>query len=149
MMKKYVVRLNREEREELETLVSKGKVAARKRKHAEVLLKADQHHGGPKWIDQRIAEAFDVSVRTVECIRQRYVEEGLEPALVARKPKQPRRKPVFDGEKEARLIALSCSTPPEGRARWTLRLLADQVVELKIVGQVSHETVRQTLKKMS
>ncbi len=148
-MKRYVVRLNPYERETLETLVSKGKVAARKRKHAEVLLKADQEEGGPKWIDQKIAEAFDVSVRTVECIRQRYVEEGLESALVARKPRKPRRKRTFDGAKEARLIALSCSTPPEGRARWTLRLLADQVVELNIVDQVSRETVRQTLKKTS
>ena len=91
-MKKYVVRLNPEEREELETLVSKGKVAARKRKHAEVLLKADENESGPKWIDEKIAEAFDVSVTTVECIRQRYVEEGLESALVARKPRRPRRK---------------------------------------------------------
>jgi transposase len=148
-MKKYVVRLNREEREQLRTLISKGKVAARKRKHAEVLIKADESESGPKWIDKRIAESFDVCVRTVETIRQRYVEEGLESALVARKPRRPRRKPVFDGEKEARLIALSCSTPPEGRARWTLRLLADQVVELNIVDEVSHETVRQTLKKMS
>ena len=148
-MKKYVVRLSPEEREELKTLVSKGKVAARKRKHAEVLFKADENKGRPKWIDRKIAEAFDVSVRTVESIRQRYVEEGLASALVARKPWRPRRKRVFDGEKEARLIALSCSEAPEGRARWTLRLLADQVVELNIVDQVSHETVRQTLKKMS
>jgi transposase len=148
-MKKYVVRLSPEERETLRALVSKGKVAARKRKHAQVLLKADESKEGQKWVDQKIVEAFDVSVRTVECIRRRYVEEGLEAALVAKKPRSPRRKPVFDGETEARLIALSCSKPPEGRARWTIRLLADQVVELNIVEQVSHETVRQTLKKMS
>ena len=146
-MKRYVVRLNEEERKGLETLVSKGKVAARKRKHAEVLLKADESQEGPGWKDQRIAEAFDVGVRTVEYIRQRYVQEGFEAALVARKPRRPRRERVFDGEKEAKLIALSCSKPPEGRVRWTLRLLAGKVVELKIVDQISHETVRQTLKK--
>ena len=148
-MKKYVVRLNEEEREKLEALVSKGKVAARKRRHAEVLLKADEGEGGPGWIDQSAAEAFDVTVKTVENIRKRFVEEGLEAALVARKPRWPRRARVFDGEKEARLIALSCSKAPEGRARWTLRLLADKVVELNIVDQVSYETVRQTLKKTS
>jgi transposase len=147
MAKKYVVRLDGEERERLERLVSTGRVAAYKRRHAAILLKADQGPEGPAWTDARIAEALDVSVRTIESLRQRLVEEGLEACLVRKPPARPPRERKLDGEGEARLIALSCSAPPAGRTRWTLRLLADRLVALEVVDAISHETVRQTLKK--
>jgi len=146
-MKKYIVRLTDEEREELTRLVSKGKAAARKLTRARVLLKADVGDGGPGWTDDRIAEALDVSTRRVENIRKRLVEEGLEATVNRKKRCRPPRERVLDGEKEAKLIALCCGNPPEGRARWTLRLLADKLVELDIIESISHETVRQTLKK--
>jgi transposase len=147
-MKKYVVTLTEDERLSLSSLVSSGKAAAKKITHARILLKADVD-GGPNWRDADIALALDIGVRTVERVRERFVEQGLEAAL-ARKPQdRPSRLPVFDGDAEARLIALACSHPPEGRARWTLRLLADRLVELDVVEAVSHETVRQTLKKTS
>jgi transposase len=147
-MKKYVVTLTEDERLSLSSLVSSGKAAAKKITHARILLKADRD-GGPNWRDADIALALDIGVRTVERVRERFVEQGLEAAL-ARKPQdRPSRLPVFDGDAEARLIALACSHPPEGRARWTLRLLADRLVELEVVEAVSHETVRQTLKKTS
>jgi len=145
MKKKYIVRLSNEEREQLEELTRKGKAAAYKIRHAHILLKADAD--GPNWTDEKIAEAFSVTVRTVELVRQRLVEQGLEVALNRKKQERPSKYRKFDGEKEARLIALGCSSPPEGYARWTFRLLADKVVELKIVESVSPETVRQTLKK--
>jgi transposase len=147
MAKKYVVRLEAEERERLRRLLSAGRVAAYKRKHAAILLKADQGPDGPGWTDVRIAEALDVSVRSIESLRQRLVEEGLEACLVRKKPPRPPRERKLDGEQEARLIAVSCSAPPAGRERWTLRLLADRLVELEVVDSISHETVRQTLKK--
>jgi len=147
MAKKYVVRLDAEERERLRPLVSAGRVAAYKRRHAAILLKADQGPEGPAWTDTRIAEALDVSVRSIESLRRRLVEEGLEACLVRKQPAWPPRAPTLDGEQEARLIALCCSAPPEGRQRWTLRLLADRLVELEVVDAISHETVRQTLKK--
>lgn len=147
MYKKYIVRLTDDEREYLKKLLTKGKAAAYKIRHANILLKADAD--GSAWNDEQISEAFSVHKNTVAGIRQRFVEEGLEAALGRKKQSAPSRKRIFDGEGEARLIALGCSEPPEGRSRWTLRLLADKAVELKITDSVSHETVRQTLKKMS
>jgi transposase len=141
-MKKYLVTLTDDERQYLEQLLSKGKAAARTLRHAQALLKADQPTG---WIDTDIADAFGLSVRTVERLRQRFVEEGLQAAL---KPKPaPRRPRKVDGELEAHLVALACSDPPAGRQRWTLRLLADRLVELRLVDSISHEGVRQALKK--
>lgn len=147
-MKKYKVTLTAEERKSLQDLVAAGKAASKKLLHARILLKADAAATGPAWMDARIAEAFEVSTRTVERLRERFVEQGLEAALGRKKPERPNRQRVLDGRAEARLIALACSTPPQGRARWTLRLLADRLVELDIVPTVSTETVRQTLKKM-
>jgi transposase len=146
MNKKYIVRLSDEEREQVAELTRTGKAAAYKIRHAQILLKADAD--GPAWTDERIAESFSVSVNTVLSVRQRLVEQGLEAALNRKKQAHPSRSPRLDGEGEARLIALRCSAPPTGHARWTLRLLADQAVVLEIVEAISHETVRQTLKKM-
>jgi transposase len=112
-----------------------------------VLLKADASQDGPGWVDSRIAEAFDVSVVMVENLRKSYVLEGVEATIERKKQCRPSRQPVLDGAKEARLVALCCGTVPAGRGRWTLRLLADKLVELNIVDRVSYETVRQTLKK--
>jgi transposase len=149
MAAKYVVQLDDEEREQLVNLAKKGKrkVAANKRLHAQILLKADEGPAGPAWIDTRVAEAFDVHPRTVCNVRRRFVEEGLEAALNRRKQVRPSRRRLLDGEAEARLVAIACGAPPEGRTRWTLHLLADRLVELRIVDSISHETVRQTLKK--
>ena len=148
-MKKYIVTLTDDERLSLSALVSSGKAAAKKITHARILLKADAAAGGPDWRDADIASALDVGVRTVERVRERFVEYGLEAALVRKPQTRLSRLPVFDGDAEARLIALACSRPPEGRARWTLRLLADRLVELDVVEAVSHETVRRTLQKTS
>ncbi len=144
--KRYVVRLTEEERVHLEGLLRRGKAHTRKLLYARILLKADASEGGPAWTDERIAEAFGTSAATVARERRRFSEEGLEVALMPKKPGKPRRR-VLDGRAEARLVALSCSEPPEGRAGWTLRLLADRMVELGHVEGVSHETVRRTLKK--
>lgn len=146
MVKKYIVRLSEAEREELEALVKKGRVAARKRLHAQILLKVDEGEHGPGWADEAVVKALDVTIRTVERLRHCLVEEGLETALNGKK--QCRYKsPKLDGEQEARLVALACSEPPDGYGRWSLRLLADRLVELEYVDTVSHETVRQVLKK--
>ena len=145
MGKKYVVRLSEEERAELENLTGKGKGAAYRIKHANILLKADA--GGASWPDDRIAEAFGCHAGTVARVRRRFVEEGLERALGRRQQQRLSRAWLLDGEQEARLIALSCSQAPEGRSRWTLRLLAGRLVELGIVESICHETVRRTLKK--
>ena len=148
MPKKHVVKLSADERRELESLVSKGKTAARKIQHAQILLKADEAPGGPAWIDVRIAEAFGVKERTIERIRQRLVEHGLEDALVRRQnPHGVRMRRTLDGAAEAQLCRLACSAPPEGRERWTLRLLADRLVQLEVVKTISYETVRSALKK--
>ena len=147
MAKKYVVRLTRSERATLRGLVSKGKAAAYRIKHANILLQADAN--GPCWTDARIAEAFSTHVNTVGGVRQRFVEQGLEAALNRKKRATPPREKILDGEKEARLIKLACSKAPKGRTRWTLRLLAGKLVELEVVESISHETVRQTLKKTS
>ncbi len=145
MNKKYIVRLTDEEREYLNGLIKKGKAAAYKIRHANMLLKADADASG--WTDEQIAEAFSAHKSAVAGIRQRFVEDGLEAALGRKKRSAPSRKRIFDGEGEARLITLACSEPPEGHSRWTLRLLADKALELEIAGSVSYETVRQTLKK--
>lgn len=147
MNKKYIVRLTLEERKELEDLVSKGQTKAYRIKHANILLKADAD--GPAWTDEEIAEAFCCHIRTVEAVRRRFVFKGMEAALERKKRATPPRERILDGEKEARLIALSCSQPPEGRSRWTLELLADKMVELGIVEQISYQTVRRALKKTS
>ena len=149
MNKKYVVRLSGEERSQLERLVSVGKAAARKILHARILLVADQGPEGPGWPDERIAEGLIVSVRAIGNLRQRLVEQGLEAALDRKKQERPSRERKLDGKAEARLIALRCGEPPEGRMRWTLHLLADKLVELRVVDSVSYETVRRTLKKTS
>jgi len=146
-MKKYIIRLSEEERARLTGLVGKGKVAARKRLHAQVLLKADVSVAGPGWADLQIAQALDVGVRTIETLRQRCVEEGLDAALDRKPQCRPSRQRILDGAKEAQLVALCCGEVPAGQARWTLRMLADRLVELEIVEAISHETVRQTLKK--
>ena len=149
MNKKYIVRLEETERAELTRLVSVGKAAARKLLHARVLLKADAAPGGPGWTDAEIAEALDLHPNSVVGIRQRFVEQSLEAALNRKKRDTPPRQRRLDGRQEARLIALACGRPPAGRARWTLHLLADKMVELQVVESLSHETVRQTLKKTS
>jgi transposase len=146
-MKKYKVTLTAEERQQLHDLVNTGKAAAKKLAHARILLKADAAPGGPAWLDPRIADALEVSVATVERVRQRFVEQGLDAAL-SRKPRErPARQPKLDGRGEARLIALACSAPPQGRKEWTMKLLADRLVELEVVDTISDETVRRVLKK--
>ena len=145
MNKRYIVRLTDQERQQLEDLVNKGKAAAYKIKHANILLKvdADTH----AWSDAKAAQAFGCHENTVRKVRERFVLQGLEPALERKKREKPPTDPICDGEIEARLIALSCTEPPKGFASWSLRLLADEVVRLEIVPAISHETVRQTLKK--
>jgi len=149
MTKKYLITLTTDEREGLTGLVSAGKRSALTITRAGILLKADQADGGPAWDDTSIAEALDCGLRTVERVRQRFVERGLEPALGRKPQDRPSRQRKFDGAAEARLIALACSAPPEGRARWTLKLLADKLVELEMFEAVSDETVRRVLKKTS
>jgi transposase len=145
MQKKYIVDLTSQERKYLQQLVKKGKVAGYKIRHAQILLKTDQGTHGPAWPDQQLAEAFGTHEATVRRLRQRFVEEGLESALQRKKRQNYTRK--LDGDAEAHLIAIACSQPPKGRNRWTLRLLADRVVELAVVESVSHMTVSRTLKK--
>jgi len=146
-MKRYKITLTDEERNSLQELIAAGKAAAKKRTHARILLKADAAPGGPAWTDARIAEALEVNPRTVERLRQRFVEQGLDAALGRKKQDRPSRPRTLDGKAEARLIAVACSQPPQGRTRWTLRLLADKLVELEVVDTVSTETIRRTLKK--
>src|ERR1700736_2330297 len=146
-MKKYKVTLTADERQSLHDLIAAGKAPPKKLIHARILLKADAAPDGPAWTDDRIAEAVEVNLRTVERVRQRFVEQGLEAALVRKKQDRPSRQRKLDGDGEARLIALACSQPPRGRAAWTLRLLADRLVELAVVDAISTETVRQALKK--
>jgi len=147
MQKKYRVTLTVDERAELESLISVGKAAARKLAHARILLKADETSGSPAWEDGPIAEAVEVGPSTVARVRERFVELGFHAALDPKKAERRLRPPKIDGAAEARLCLLACSAPPEGRSEWTLRLLADKMVELEIVDSVSHETVRKTLKK--
>ena len=148
-MEKYLVELTSEERKELSELVSKGKASARKITHARVLLQSDASADGPSWTDKQISEAFGVHTNTVHGVRRRFVEQGLGAALDRKKQDRPSRQRLVDGDLEAHLIALRCGDPPEGTDRWTLRLLAEKLVELEIVPNISHETVRQALKKTS
>ncbi len=144
-MKKYRVTLTEQEREDLGQLISKGKGAARRLLHARILLKADEQVG---WSDQAITEALEVSISTIERVRERFVEEELEAALDRKAPKRVYRRRL-NGEQEAHLVALVCSPPPKERSRWTLKLLAQKMVELEYVERVAPETIRQTLKKMN
>jgi transposase len=146
MKKKYIVTLTDEERGMLRELVSRGKAAARKLTHARILLKADQVEGGPGMDDGAIAGALEVGRATVERVRKEFVEEGVEAALERCKPRRHYERRL-DGDGEAHLIALACQEPPEGRSRWTLRLLADRMVALEYVQAVSYETVHRVLKK--
>ena len=146
MKKQYIVKLTQAERESLQKLISSGKASARQLTHARILRKAEggkEHRG---WTDQAIAQALEVGESTVYRVRRRFVEQGLQAALQRSKPRRVYRRQL-DGEQEAHLVALACSCPPPGQARWTLRLLADRMVELHYVQSVSHETVRQVMKK--
>ena len=146
-VKRYVVRLSDEERERLDALTNMGKHPARLLTKARILLKADASEAGEGWSDSRIAEALDTSTDTVARTRQRLVEEGFEAALIHKHSPASARPRIFDGAAEAKLIALACSKPPKGRARWTLKLLETAVVELNIVDRASDNTIGRTLKK--
>ena len=146
MQKKYVVRLSTNERSQLEIVIKKLKGTSQRVRRAQILLKADAD--GPNWPDQKISDAFDCRRQTVENIRKCLVIEGFETALNRKKRETPPREKLLDGRQEAKLIALRLGSPPDGFGNWSLRLLAEQVVELEIVDSISHETVRRTLKKM-
>ena len=146
-MKRYVVRLEADERVRLEQMVRGGKAGAFRIRHANVLLAVDESEAGPDLTDAAVAKALGVAVRSIESLRQRFVEEGLDAALERRKQVRPSTERMFDGEKEARLIAVACGAKPEGRARWTLELLAERAVALKIVDHCSPQTIMRTLKK--
>jgi hypothetical protein len=145
---KYVVRLSGEERRQLQSLVDEGRGSKETRQRARVLLKADESKLGPAWTDERTAEFAEVSLSTVHRVRKRFVEEDFQTA-VFRRPATDRQYRKLDGEGEAKLIATACSQAPEGRSRWTLHLLAGKLVALGVVESISHECVRQTLKKTS
>jgi hypothetical protein len=146
-VKKYVVRLSGEERERLEEVIRKGKSSAQRLLKARVLLKADVSESGEGWSDSRIIDALETSASMVYRVRKQLVEEGFEEVLSRKQRATPAVQRIFDGEKEAKLIALACSKPPPGRARWTLRLLENKVVELNIVDRASDSTIGRTLKK--
>ncbi len=146
-MKKYVVRLSQKERSDLRKLLISGRGSGRMFTRVRILLKADQSDEGPAWSDEKISESFDVTVQTIERVRKQLVEEGVDAVLSRHPYTQKRLRKKIDGDVEAHLIALCCSDPPKGRVRWTLRLLADKVVELGYVDSISYEAVRQTLKK--
>jgi transposase len=145
MNKKYIVELTAEERSVLEQVVGKLKGSSQKVKRANILLKADVD--GPGWTDAKIAEALDCRIKTVENVRQRFVEEGFEIALNGKKREKPPTEKLLDGEQEAKIIAMRLGQPPAGYGKWTLRLLARKVVELEIVDAVSYQTIRRTIKK--
>ena len=146
MRKQYVVRLSEVERASLRTLISRGDAPARAQTHARILLKANRGEAGPEWTDGAISTALEVDPTTVARVRKLYVTEGLEAALHRKAPDRVYRRKL-DGEQEARLVAVACGEPPNGQKRWTLRLLADKLVELAVVEAVSYETVRRTLKQ--
>ena len=146
MRKQYVVRLPEEERASLLTLIGRGAAPARAQTHARILLKANRGEAGPEWTDGAISTALEVDPTTVARVRKLYVTEGLDAALHRKAPDRVYRRKL-DGEREARLVAVACSEPPSGQKRWTLRLLANKLVELEVVEAVSYETVRQTLKQ--
>lgn len=145
MSKKYIVRLRSEERNSLEAIVGKGKGPAHRIKHAHILLAVDAD--GPNWSDPKTAQAYRCHQNTVRNVRQRFVEQGFEAALERKKQLRPSRQRKLDGEQEARLIQIACSRPPKGRAKWTLKMLADELVALEVVDAISDQTVRRTLKK--
>lgn len=145
--KKYVVQLDAQERERLTDLISKGKAAARTILKARILLKADQGECGESWTDARICQALDTNETMVGRVRAKFVNEGLDAVLSRKKRERPPIAPIFDGEAQAQLIALACSEPPPGYARWTIRLLAHKVVELEIVDKAHFNTVGRALKK--
>lgn len=147
LVKKYVVRLSAEERDRLEALLRKGKSPAQQLLKARILLKADVSDGGEGWSDSRIVEALETSPSMVYRVRKQLVEEGFEAVLSRKQRAMPAVARIFDGEREAKLIALACSKPPAGRARWTLRLLEEKVVELAIVDRASDSTIGRALKK--
>lgn len=148
MAKIYRVELTGAERKELEAITRKKHVARRKMLHARILLKADESPQGPCWIDDRISQALEVGIRTVERTRAAFVEDGMEIAING-KPSRRRYRRKLDGDGEAKLVALVCGEPPKGHKRWTLKLLGDRLVELEIVDSISENTVRTTLKKMN
>ena len=145
MNKKYIVRLTTKEREHLGDLTKKGKTQAYRIKHAHILLAIDAD--GPNWPDHQVAKAYKCHQNTVRNVRRRFVEQGLEAALERKKQAAPSRQKIIDGEAEARLITIACSTPPEGYAKWTMQMLADELVALHVVDSVSSQTVWRTLKK--
>jgi len=147
MKKKYIVRLSGEERFILQGIIKKLKGGSQRVRRAQILLKADAD--GPNWTDQRIAEAFSCRTQTVENVRESLVTNGFEIALNGKKRETPPRKKLLDGEQEAKLIAMRLGSPPDGYSNWSLRLLADRVIELEITESISYETVRTTLKKMA
>ena len=147
MQKKYIVRLTQDERNHLHETIKKLKGSSQKVRRAHILLKADAD--GPCWTDKHIAEAFCCRIKTVENIRQQFVENGFQQTLDGKKREASPTPKLLDGEQEAKIIATRLGTPPPGYANWTLRLLARQVVELELVPSISHETIRQTLKKMA
>lgn len=146
-VKKYLIRLSSEERAELTKMTNSGRLPARTYTRAHILLKADQSDQGPAWSDEKISKAFNITIQTVERVRRQLVEEGFSATLSRHEfhLKVPRRK--IDGDLEAHLVTLACSKAPGGRSRWTLRLLAESLVELGVVHELSYETVRRTLKK--
>jgi len=146
-VKKYIVSLSQQERQDLKQFITSGKRPAQLFTRARILLKADQSKEGPGWPDEKISQAFDVTVQTVERIRKQLAQEGFDAVLNRQKYSQKVSRKKIDGDTEAHLIALSCSRPPEGRINWSLRLLADRMVELGYVESISYETVRKTLKK--
>src|SRR5215471_16169218 len=146
-VKRYVVRLSAEERGGLEAIICKGKSSAARLLKARILLKADVSEAGAGWSDSRIIEALETSVSMVYRVRKQLVEEGFDAVLSRKQRATPAVPRIFDGEKEAKLIALACSKPPKGRTRWTLRLLESKVVELGIVDRASDSTIGRTLKK--
>lgn len=145
MKKRYIVRLTDEERSTLNSLINKGKAAAYKIKHANILLKVDAD--GPNWTDEKARQSFSCSLDTVINIRKRFVEQGINAALERKKREHPPVPPILDGKKEAQLIQIACTEPPEGHAKWTLQLLADKLVALEIVSSISGQTVMRALKK--
>lgn len=148
-MKRWIVRLEAEERQRLEQLVGGGKASAYKIRHANVLLAVDESPAGRRRTDSEVAKTLGVTTRSIEMLRRRFVEQGLESCLVRKKQERPSVEPLFDGKKEAKLIALACGPAPEGRSRWTMELLANRVVVLRIVEHCSDETVRRVMKKTS
>lgn len=147
MNKKYIVRLSDAERRVCDNVVKRSKGSSQKARRAQILLKSDAD--GPAWTDEEISEAFGCRAQTVENVRRRFVTESFESALERQKRDTPPTPPILDGEAEAKVMAMRLGKPPAGYGRWTLRLLAEQVVELEIVESISHETIRTTLKKMA